>query len=98
MTIGGGRRRTRGKDPGEVRGSAGGPQRKGKFKLIQDAREEYERNTYPWKAKARDESSKLWSGLSNRWAKAHDSALEFIVLAIEFLEPTAARRAVVIWV
>jgi lysozyme family protein len=41
------------------------------------ARETYERNTYSWKPNARDESSKFWKGLSNRWAKAHSTAGEF---------------------
>jgi hypothetical protein len=38
------------------------------------ARETYERNSYPWKSGKRDESSKFWKGLSNRWAKAHQTA------------------------
>jgi hypothetical protein len=38
------------------------------------ARETYERNKFPWKKSARDESSKFWKGLSNRWAKAHEVA------------------------
>jgi hypothetical protein len=42
------------------------------------ARETYERATYSWKPNARDESSKFWKGLSNRWAKAHSTASEFV--------------------
>jgi hypothetical protein len=42
------------------------------------ARETYERNTYSWKPNARDESSKFWKGLENRWAKAHSTAGEFV--------------------
>ena len=38
------------------------------------ARETYERNSYPWKSGKRDESSKFWAGLSNRWSKAHKMA------------------------
>jgi lysozyme family protein len=38
---------------------------------ITKARETYERRTYPWKTSKRDESSKFWKGLLNRWAKAH---------------------------
>jgi hypothetical protein len=39
------------------------------------ARETYERNTYGWKKNARDESSKFWAGLSNRWKKSHQIAI-----------------------
>ena len=39
------------------------------------AREKYERNSYPWKTGKRDESSKFWKGLSNRWTKVHNVAL-----------------------
>jgi hypothetical protein len=42
------------------------------------ARETYERNEYAWKPQGRDESSKFWKGLSNRWAKAHSIASEFV--------------------
>lgn len=42
------------------------------------ARETYERNSYPWKAGKRDESSKFWKGLSNRWAQAHSSGQTFV--------------------
>ena len=38
------------------------------------ARETYERASYPWKPTGRNESSKFWKGLSNRWAKAHTIA------------------------
>jgi len=38
------------------------------------AREIYERNTYPWKSAKRDEASKFWRGLANRWAKSHEVA------------------------
>lgn len=41
---------------------------------ITQARETYERNTYPWKTSKRDESSKFWMGLKNRWVKAHNVA------------------------
>jgi lysozyme family protein len=44
------------------------------LRRITVARETYERNTYPWKTGKRDESSKFWAGLSNRWAKAHKTA------------------------
>jgi hypothetical protein len=43
------------------------------------ARETYERSRYPWKAQARDESSKFWEGLANRWAKAHEVAHSFLI-------------------
>jgi lysozyme family protein len=42
---------------------------------LTEARETYERNVYPWKTSARDESSDFWEGLSNRWAKAHQVAV-----------------------
>jgi hypothetical protein len=45
---------------------------------ITSARETYERNVYAWKPNARDESSKFWKGLENRWAKAHKAAGEFV--------------------
>jgi lysozyme family protein len=38
--------------------------------MITDAREEYERGSYPWKSTKRNESSSLWKGLVNRWQKA----------------------------
>jgi len=41
---------------------------------ITKARETYERTSYEWKRSARDEKSKFWSGLSNRWKKCHDIA------------------------
>lgn len=44
------------------------------LRRITQARETYERNSYPWKSGKRDESSKFWAGLSNRWAKAHKTA------------------------
>jgi hypothetical protein len=44
------------------------------LKKLTKAREQYERNVYAWKTSARDESSKFWRGLSNRWAKAHEVA------------------------
>jgi hypothetical protein len=49
------------------------------LKQLTAARETYERNKYSWKHNARDESSKFWKGLSNRWAKAHKTALERFV-------------------
>jgi lysozyme family protein len=45
---------------------------------ITAARETYERNTYEWKPASRDEKSKFWKGLSNRWAKAHQVAGGFV--------------------
>jgi hypothetical protein len=42
---------------------------------LTSARETYERNTYNWKKNARDESSKFWAGLSNRWKKSHQIAI-----------------------
>jgi lysozyme family protein len=39
---------------------------------LRDARETYERNQYPWKQSSRDESSRFWKGLENRWAKSHE--------------------------
>jgi lysozyme family protein len=48
------------------------------LKNLTAARETYERNTYSWKPNARDESSKFWKGLSNRWVKAHATASEFV--------------------
>jgi hypothetical protein len=44
------------------------------LKKLTKAREQYERNVYAWKTQSRDESSKFWKGLSNRWAKAHEVA------------------------
>jgi hypothetical protein len=44
-------------------------------KRISQARETYERTTYPWKGSKRDESSKFWKGLANRWDKAHQTAM-----------------------
>ena len=34
---------------------------------LRQAREKYERTKYPWKPNARNESSKFWKGLVNRW-------------------------------
>jgi len=47
------------------------------LKTITQARETYERNSYPWKRGARDEKSKFWKGLENRWAKAHTKGQTF---------------------
>jgi lysozyme family protein len=44
------------------------------LRRITAAREIYERNSYAWKSGKRDESSKFWAGLSNRWSKAHQTA------------------------
>ena len=44
---------------------------------ITEARETYERNSYPWKTGKRDEKSKFWKGLNNRWARAHTKAQNF---------------------
>jgi lysozyme family protein len=41
---------------------------------LTQARQTYERTSYPWKKSTRDESSKFWKGLSSRWAKAHQVA------------------------
>jgi hypothetical protein len=46
--------------------------------MIKDAREAYERTSYPWKRTKRNESSSLWEGLSNRWTKAHEASKRFI--------------------
>ena len=46
---------------------------------VTKARESYERTSYGWKTSARDEKSKFWKGLSNRWAKAHAIAMERFV-------------------
>jgi hypothetical protein len=48
------------------------------LKLTQ-AREDYERMKFPWKTSSRDESSKFWEGLSNRWVKAHGIAKDRFV-------------------
>jgi hypothetical protein len=47
-------------------------------RAITQARETYERSSFPWKASRRDESSKFWKGLANRWDKAHATALRLI--------------------
>ena len=47
------------------------------LEAITGARETYERNSYPWKRSARDEKSKFWKGLENRWAKAHSKGQNF---------------------
>ncbi len=44
---------------------------------LRAARETYERSTYPWKKHARDESSKFWKGLANRWNNALAAARKF---------------------
>jgi hypothetical protein len=44
-------------------------------KKISEARETYERTSYAWKPSKRDESSKFWKGLANRWDKAHSTAI-----------------------
>lgn len=45
---------------------------------ITKARETYERNSYPWKTGKRDENSKFWNGLSNRWKKAHEAGSRLV--------------------
>lgn len=45
---------------------------------ITRARETYERNSYPWKMSKRDEASKFWKGLANRWEKAHGAAMKLV--------------------
>jgi hypothetical protein len=47
-------------------------------KKITEARQRYERTSYPWKKSTRDESSKFWKGLSSRWDKAHQSAMGLV--------------------
>jgi hypothetical protein len=42
---------------------------------LTEARETYEGTSFPWKKSTRDESSKFWAGLSNRWKKSHQIAL-----------------------
>jgi hypothetical protein len=44
------------------------------LRRLRRARETYERNTYQWKPGKRDEKSKFWAGLVNRWDKAHQVA------------------------
>jgi hypothetical protein len=44
------------------------------LRALTQAREIYERNQFAWKTQSRDESSKFWRGLSNRWAKCHEVA------------------------
>lgn len=44
---------------------------------LRRARETYERNRYPWKPNARDESSKFWRGLSTRWAECATEAKRY---------------------
>jgi lysozyme family protein len=44
------------------------------LRSLTQARESYERNSYPWKSGKRDESSKFWKGLANRWQKCHSIA------------------------
>jgi lysozyme family protein len=44
------------------------------LRRLTQARQTYERTSYPWKKSARDESSKFWKGLNSRWAKAHQVA------------------------
>lgn len=44
------------------------------LRAITAARETYERNVYPWKTSSRDEESRFWKGLENRWTKAHQIA------------------------
>jgi hypothetical protein len=46
---------------------------------LRSARETYERNEYPWKQSSRDESSKFWLGLKNRWTKSHEIGLSRFV-------------------
>lgn len=46
---------------------------------LTSAREKYERTSYPWKSATRDESSKFWKGLSNRWTIAHTTSQKFQV-------------------
>lgn len=45
-------------------------------KKITAARATYEKKTYPWKPRSRNEKSPFWKGLANRWAKTHKAAME----------------------
>jgi lysozyme family protein len=47
------------------------------LRKLRAARERYERTTYPWKRHARNERSKFWKGLVNRWNKALAAARKF---------------------
>lgn len=47
-------------------------------KKITAARAQYEKKTYPWKTRSRNERSPFWKGLSNRWAKTHKAAMELV--------------------
>jgi lysozyme family protein len=44
------------------------------LRSLTEARETYERTSFSWKPNARDESSKFWKGLANRWSKCHSVA------------------------
>src|SRR5258707_5673056 len=44
------------------------------LRRLTQARQTYERTSYPWKKSTRDENSKFWKGLSSRWSKAHQVA------------------------
>jgi lysozyme family protein len=46
------------------------------LKRLTEARETYEKQSYPWKPNTRKEGSKFWTALANRWAKAHIIATE----------------------
>jgi lysozyme family protein len=50
------------------------PGAKNILERLTQARETYERNVFAWKTQSRDESSKFWRGLSNRWTKCHEVA------------------------
>lgn len=45
-------------------------------KRITAARATYEKKTYSWKPRKRDEKSPFWKGLASRWAKIHKAAME----------------------
>lgn len=57
------------------------------LKALRDAREQYERNTFPWKSHARDESSQFWQGLVNRWDKAATDAATFPLEHLVWRQP-----------
>lgn len=47
-------------------------------KKLTAARATYERRRFPWKPNARNEKSKFWKGLANRWANSHKAAMALV--------------------
>lgn len=47
-------------------------------KRITAARATYEQRKYPWKPSARNEKSKFWKGLANRWHNSHRAAMALL--------------------